>query len=65
MTEPEDILLSQIVIQRVLAAQGDSDDIVTVEAHTPSGDLPPLIELLGMLRMAEDTLIREAMGEVP
>jgi hypothetical protein len=61
----EEFLLSEIVIQRVLAVEGESDDVVTVEARTPSGDLPPLIELLGMLRMAEDTLIRDAMGEVP
>lgn len=56
------LLLAEVVIQRVIV--GDEDN-VTVETRDSSGETPSLIELLGMLRLAEDTVIRQAMGEVP
>lgn len=40
------------------------DDVLDfVEAVDGEGSTLPLTEALGMLRLAEDTLIREAMGE--
>lgn len=40
------------------------DDILDeVTAQTPDGDDLSITEALGMLRLAEDTLIRDRMGE--
>lgn len=44
---------------------GDDGDNVWVQAADGEGSMLPLIESLGMLRLAEDTVIRMAMGEVP
>lgn len=57
----ESFLLAEITVQRVLV---DGEDQITVETRDGSGDTPPLLELLGMLRMAEDTVMRHAMGEI-
>lgn len=53
--------LARIEIVRELS--DDGQDVVSVMAADGSGDQLPLIESLGMLRMAEDTVIRLAMGE--
>lgn len=58
----ESLTVAQITIVREL---GDDGDIVAVSAVDGNGEQLPLIESLGMLRMAEDTVIRMAMGEVP
>lgn len=58
----ESMEIGRIEIVRSL---GDDGDTVWVQAKDPSGDTLPLIMSLGMLRLAEDTLIREAMGEIP
>lgn len=49
-----------VKITRRIAEDGDLVD--TVEAVTTDGDDLALTEALGMLRLAEDTLIRERMG---
>lgn len=54
MAEPERII-QQIVITRVLR---ESDVVDHVLATTPDGDEIGLAEALGMMRLAEDTLIR-------
>lgn len=50
---------ARITIVRVLT---DDDLIDTVEAVSPDGEDLPLTEALGMMRLAEDTLIRERMS---
>jgi hypothetical protein len=41
----------------------DDDVVDYVDASTPDGDDLPLTEALGMMRLAEDTLIRDRMGD--
>jgi hypothetical protein len=53
---------ARITILRTLT---EDDDLVSVEAVDSGGDDLPLVESLGLLRMAEDTIIRRAMGEEP
>lgn len=60
MSEP--LTVATITIVRVL---GDDGDNVYCESVDPSGESLPLVEALGLLRLAEDTVIRQAMGEVP
>lgn len=56
------MLLSRVEIVRYL----DGDDDVTVsQAVDGQGDVLPLVEALGLLRLTEDTVIRQRMGEVP
>lgn len=52
--------VGRIEIVRTL---GDDGDNVWVTAKDNQGDNLPLIESLGMIRLAEDTVIRVAMGE--
>ena len=48
---------------RITVVERVTDDDVTVDVEY-DGDLP-LVHALGLLRLAEDTIIRERMGEVP
>ena len=57
------LTVATVTITRELSAAGG--DLVYVSYEDGQGDKLPLIEALGMLRMAEDTVIRDAMGEVP
>lgn len=60
--DPDVIVLQQVVITRLMR----NDDIVDhVTAETPDGCEIGLAEALGMMRLAEDTLIRSRMGEEP
>lgn len=64
----EPVILYRIVIEQKLVGDGDLVDVVLSEVVTggagvDEGDPVPLGTALGMLRLAEDTLIREAMGE--
>lgn len=52
--------IARITIIRQLT---DDDVIDHVAAVDPEGDDLPLTEALGMLRLAEDTLIRDRLGE--
>lgn len=67
--EPEDdenaegILLTRIVIERRLHDTGDL--IWTRFTSGDDDDTPPLYEVLGLLELAKDTAIRDAMGETP
>jgi hypothetical protein len=61
MADDERLVVATIKIERLLGEQ----DIIYVEAVDTSGESLPLVELLGMLRIAEDTVIRLAMGEGP
>lgn len=54
------VILQQVVITRVLTG----DNIVDhVTAQTPDGCEVGLAEALGMMRLAEDTLIRARSGD--
>lgn len=54
------IRIAIITITRHLTEDNVLDDIEAVDGE---GDDLPLTEALGMMRLAEDTLIREAMEE--
>lgn len=64
MTEGEDddegVLLGTITITRHMTEIGVVD---YVEAIAADGEPIPLTEALGIMRLAEDTLIREAMED--
>lgn len=64
MTTPDEdgVEICRITIARSLAPDGALVD--TVDTAAAQGALS-LTEALGMLRLAEDTLIRRAMGEEP
>ena len=54
--------VATIVVTRDLI--GD-DDTIKVEAFDSFGDDLPLVEALGLLRFAEDCVIRDRRGETP
>lgn len=56
MAEPEIRILSCVMVTRIITDEGDVVDHVTAE--TSDGDELGLAEALGMMRLAEDTLIR-------
>lgn len=55
--------VARITITRVIGDDDEYGDVVNYEATDSDGSELALIEVLGMLRMAEDTAIRHAMGE--
>jgi hypothetical protein len=55
------LLVSKVVVTRWLTPQGDMVD--RLRAKDADGEDLPLVEVLGMLRLAEDTAIRDSMGE--
>lgn len=55
MSKPEGMLLAQVTITRVLHKNDIIDHVI---AATADGDELGLAEALGMMRLAEDTLIR-------
>lgn len=57
------MIVSTVIITRELTDEGA--DVVAVETHDTNNEPLPLVESLGMLRMAEDSVIRYAMGEIP
>lgn len=58
--EIEGMILARIIITRALC----EDDIIDhVHAATADGDELGLAEALGMMRLAEDTLIRSRMSD--
>lgn len=56
------VLVATITIERSLGEDGQ--DELSVEAVDAGGEDLPLMESLGMLRLAEDTVIRLRMGEL-
>lgn len=63
MGEPEGLLVARIVIERRLL--DDGTDAVYSEATNGGEDRLDLLTTLGLLRMTEDTAIRESMGDTP
>jgi hypothetical protein len=61
MADDEGMLLTRIVIERRLSADGG--DEIGVEFEDSNGDMPGLVEILGMLAMTQDTAIRMAMAD--
>lgn len=58
---PDDhIVLQQVIITRVMRADDIVDHVVAV---TAGGDEVGLAEALGMMRLAEDTLIRSRLDD--
>ena len=58
---PPGMVVADISIQRTLDDEGN--DRIWFKAVDAGGDVLPLVTILGLLRMSEDTAIREAMGE--
>jgi hypothetical protein len=60
MSEPEDdqVVIAQVVITRVMTGADIVDHVI---AQAPDGMEIGLAEALGMMRLAEDTLIRSRM----
>lgn len=56
----DDLTIATITIIKTLT---DDDVLVSCDASSPDGQDMALIDVLGMLRLAEDTFIRRAMGE--
>lgn len=56
----DDLTLATITITKTLTAD---DVLVFCDATCPDGEDLALIDVLGMLRLAEDTFIRQAMGD--
>lgn len=54
------LILGRIIITRVLSGNDVVDHVIAV---TSDEDEIPLAEALGMLRLAEDTLIRSRMSK--
>ena len=58
-TEFDGMVIARVIVTRVMS----NDDIIDhVIAATADGDELGLAEALGMMRLAEDTLIRSRMG---
>lgn len=57
----EEFTLATVTIVKTFAEDGDV--YTWSEASTPDGDDVALIDILGMLELAKDTFIRQAMGE--
>lgn len=55
--DPEGVEVARITITKLV-----QDDDITIYADTTPNDVP-LVDLLGMLRLTEDTVIRQTMGE--
>lgn len=57
------VTVARIQIHRLITSHGD--DVITAQFDDghDEGDVPALVELLGMLELAKDTAIRAAMGE--
>lgn len=56
----DDLTLATITITKTVT---EDDVLVFCDATCPDGEDVPLVDVLGMLRLAEDTFIRQAMGE--
>lgn len=59
-SDDQAIVIAQVVITRVMR---DDDIVDHVIAHTADGDELGLAEALGMMRLAEDTLIRSRLDD--
>jgi hypothetical protein len=60
--ESDDVRIATITITRDLTVD---HDVIRVEAVDASDEDLPLVEALGLLRFAEDSVIRDRMGEAP
>lgn len=60
MADDDGLTLATITITKTLT---EDDVLVCCNAAGTDGDDLALVEVLGMLRLAEDTFIRRAMGE--
>jgi hypothetical protein len=58
--EIEGVVLARVVITRVMTGEDVIDHVIAV---TEDGGEVGLAEALGMMRLAEDTLIRARMGD--
>lgn len=59
MADRSTVRVATITITRDLT---DDDDIIYVTSANESGETLSLVDSLGMLRFAEDTLIRDAVS---
>lgn len=60
MADEPAVIVSRIVIERSLSDEGD---LIAVTATDEVDEELALVDALGLLRFAEDSLIRQFMGE--
>lgn len=58
--DPSLMVMQQVIITRVMTASDIVDHVLAIDRD---GDEVGLAEALGMMRLAEDTLIRSRMGD--
>jgi hypothetical protein len=63
VNDDKGMLLTRIVIERRLGEDGEDQVVASFEDR--EGEMPSLVEVLGMLSMTTDTALRQAMGEIP
>lgn len=61
MDAEDGMVMTRIVIEHVV--EEDGSDNVQMMAYDRQGELPPLIEMLGMLDLGRDTAYKMASGE--
>lgn len=59
---PDAVLVARIEIVRYMTMQGEHSDIIRMEDHDNEGESLPLVECLGLLRLAEDTAIQTRLS---
>jgi hypothetical protein len=65
VSDGDDDTVLMVATVTVLRQIGSDGDVIYTQSVDASGDRLPLVEALGMLRFAEDSVIRQAMGEAP
>jgi hypothetical protein len=63
--DPEDLAIVMNRIEILDYLNTDGERILMCSSLDADGNRSALIESLGALRLAEDTFIRQAMGEIP
>lgn len=63
--DPDDLAIVMHRVEVLDYIDTEGDRLLVCSAEDADGNRAPLIEVLGALRLAEDTFIREYMGEVP
>lgn len=62
--DPDDLAIVMHRVEILDYINSDGERRLICSAEDADGNLAPLIEVLGALRLAEDTFIRDYMGEI-
>lgn len=60
-------VVAQIEIRRTLILDGDDEtgDVIEVHHRGSDGEKLDLLEAVGLVELSKDSIIRDAMGEIP